>query len=87
MNSTSSQRLASQLPATVGVPFQALVLGGVAILALIVGAFSVGAGFALLVLGLLAALILDFMMWQQHEERTPATTSAPVPSESHEQTS
>jgi len=87
MNSTSSQRLASQLPATVGVPFQALVLGGVAILALIVGAFSVGAGFALLVLGLLAALILDFMMWQQHEERAPATTSAPVPSESHEQTS
>ena len=59
------QGVKQQLPSSVGVPLQVLVLAGVAVVALVIGAFSVAAGFALFVLGLLALVILDFMVTEQ----------------------
>ena len=83
MNRTSSQRLTSQLPATVGVPFQALVLGGVlggptsAVRTATVGApasHAVGAGDAYL-----AALTLAVASGASTAPRRPWPSAPPRP--------
>lgn len=63
----SAQRQLQQIPAAVGVPVQVLILAGVALIAILVGTVSVGAAFALLVLGLLALVIVDYLMFQQEQ--------------------
>jgi uncharacterized membrane protein len=69
------QGIKQQLPSSVGVPLQVLVLAVVAVIALVVGAFSVAAGFALFVLGLLALVILDFRVTEQEG---PSSSDAPA---------
>jgi hypothetical protein len=63
----TAQRLTQQIPSAVGVPVQALILAGVAVLAVLVGTVSSGAAFAILVLGLLALVIVDYLMFQQEQ--------------------
>lgn len=63
----SMQAQLQQLPGAVGVPIQVLILAGAAFVAVLVGTVSVGAGFALFVLGLLALVIVDYMMFQQEQ--------------------
>jgi ABC-type transport system involved in cytochrome bd biosynthesis fused ATPase/permease subunit len=62
------QRLPQQVDLSVGLPLVVIVFAGVAVLALLVGLFSPAGGFAFLVLGLLATVIIDTMMFQQQGE-------------------
>lgn len=62
------RRLPQQVDLSVGLPLVVIVFAGVAVLALLVGMFSPAGGFALLVLGLLATVIIDTMMFQQQGE-------------------
>jgi uncharacterized protein (DUF58 family) len=79
------QRMTQQIPAAVGVPVQVLILAGVAVVAVLVGTISVGAAFALLVLGLLALVIVDYLMFQQEQPSSDREASSSYASRGDEQ--
>lgn len=72
----STQRQLQQIPAAVGVPTQVLILAGAAIIAVLVGTVSVPAGFALFVLGLLALVIIDHLMFQREQPSSDSGASS-----------
>lgn len=76
-------RLPQQI--NVGLPLSILVFGGIAVLTLLLGSISPQFGFALFVLGLLAAVIVDYMTMPESgggggSFETP-TLSSPAPAE------
>lgn len=52
-----------------GPPMRVLIWVAVAIVTVMAGTFSPGAGLAFIALGLLAIVILEFMVWQQENEK------------------